>query len=102
MPKYTLMHGGLTVKMKAKDKAGEEVEIHHAAKPDDEVELSTEEAAKLNKRGEHVKLSAVIKAEAEAEVKRKEQVAKITARVEAEIAAEEEKAKKNEKKGGAQ
>lgn len=81
MPKYTLLHGGLKTADGFKP-AGSEVE------------LTTDEAAKINARGEHVKLTAVLKAEAEAEKKKAEHIAKVTAKVEADIAAEEEKAKK--------
>ncbi|HEY1087542.1 MAG TPA: hypothetical protein VGE37_07605 [Archangium sp.] len=82
MPMYTLIHGGLTV----------EKTFHPAGS---QVELSVEEAKKLNLRGEHVKLTAVIKAEAEAEKKKAEAVAKATAAALAEVEAE---AKKTEKK----
>lgn len=81
MPLFTLMHGGLTVEKK---------HYPHGS----EVELSTEEAAKLNLRGLTVKLSAHIKAEAEAEAKKVEHLAKLTAKLDAELAAETKKASK--------
>lgn len=85
MPKYTLMHGGLKIGSK-----------HYAA--GSEVELSTDEADRLNRRGPHVKLTAVLKAEAEAEKKKAEAIAAAEKKAQADAEAE---AKKHAK-GGAQ
>ena len=85
MPLYTLMHGGLMHAQK---------HYPHGS----EVELSPEQAKEINGEGLVVKLSALIKAEAEAEAKKAEHLAKLTAKVDAELAAE---SKKHAEKGGA-
>lgn len=56
MPKYTLIHGGLKVEGGFKSQG-------------DEVELSTEEAAKLNEKHPTVVLSDALQAEADAKAK---------------------------------
>ena len=86
MPLYTLIHGGLTVEKK-----------HYPA--GSQVELSTDEANRINARGEHVKLTEFLKIEAEAEKKKNEAIAEAIAKVEERFAAEKKAA--TEKKGGA-
>lgn len=90
MPKYTLLHGGLTIKKQ-----------HYPA--GSEIELEVAEAAKINKRGEHLKLSALLKVEAEAEKKKADIIAAAEKKLQAEIEAETKKhIEKTEKlaKGG--
>lgn len=92
MPLYTLIHGGLT--LKAKTPKGE---VHKHFPHGSEVELSPAEAEHLNRREPHVKLSALVKAEAEAEKKKQDILAAAEKKAMAEIAALE---KKHEKGGG--
>lgn len=90
MPNYTLIHGGLTLKQKKKTPKGE-VEFNHHFPAGSEVELSVEEAAHLNRREPHVKLTAVLKAEAEAEKKKAEMIAAAEKKALEEFAALESK-----------
>lgn len=84
MPTYKLMHGGLKIDR-----------TFHAA--GSEVELSAEQAAEINERGPHLKLTAVIKAEEEAEKKKQAAIKKATDEA---LAAIESESKKAEKKDG--
>lgn len=70
MPLYTLIHGGLTVEKK-----------HHPH--GSEVELSEAEAARINARGQHLKLSSVIKAEKAADEAKAHAIAKAEAEAKA-------------------
>ena len=78
MPKYTLLHGGLTIKKR-----------HYAA--GSEVDLEASEAESINRRGEHLKLSARLKIEAEAEKKKAEIIAAAEKKLQAELDAEAKK-----------
>lgn len=90
MPSYTLIHGGLTLKQKQKTPKGE-IEVNRHFPHGSEVELSVEEAAHLNRREPHVKLTAVLKAEAEAEKKKAEIIAAAEKKALEEIASLETK-----------
>lgn len=70
MPLYTLIHGGLTVEKK---------HYPHGS----EVELSEAEASRINARGQHLKLSSVIKAEKAADEAKAHAVAKAEAEAKA-------------------
>ena len=78
MPLHTLMHGGLILDKK---------HYPHGS----EVELSLEQAAQLTSEGTALKLSALIKAEAEAEKGKAEHLAKLTSEIDAKLKSEKSK-----------
>lgn len=87
MPNYTLIHGGLIIEKK---------HFPHGST----VDLSTEEAKFINRRGKHLELTSIIKAEADAEAKKASAIARAIADEKKAEADAEAKKQADEKKGG--